>query len=166
MAIDPREFRRALAQFATGVTVVTTRDAAGEPHGLTVNAFCSVSLEPPLVLVCIDNRSDAHAGFRDSGLFAVSILGEEQQSVSDRFAYGGDAKFTGFGLLAGEHGVPLVPGALAHLECRVRADHAGGDHRIYVGEVLRLHVSPGRPLLYHASDYAGLSGGAEAPDRV
>jgi hypothetical protein len=86
MSIDPTSFRRALGQFATGVTVVTTRDAAGHPLGLTVSAFCSVSLHPPLVLVCVDHRSEANAGMRESGLFAVNVLGEEQEAVSRRFA--------------------------------------------------------------------------------
>ncbi|MBI3932930.1 MAG: flavin reductase family protein [Acidobacteria bacterium] len=156
MAIDPGDFRRALGQLATGVTVVTTRDAAGRPLGLTVSAFCSVSLEPPLVLVSIDDRSEAHDGFESSGLFAVSILAEGQEEYSRRFATGGPAKFEGAELLTSTTGLPLVPEALAHIECRVAATLPGGDHTIYLGEVLGLDVRPGRPLLYHAGAYRSL----------
>jgi 3-hydroxy-9,10-secoandrosta-1,3,5(10)-triene-9,17-dione monooxygenase reductase component len=157
MSVDPADFRRALGQFAAGVTVVTTRDAKGRSLGLTVTAFSSVSLDPPLVLVCVDHRSEAHVGFRDAGLFGVSILAEGQQDLSKRFAVGGAAKFKGLELPAGHTGVPLIPGAVAHLECRVKATHEAGDHRIYVGEVLAVNVNPGRPLLYHDRDYRKLS---------
>jgi 2,4-dienoyl-CoA reductase-like NADH-dependent reductase (Old Yellow Enzyme family)/flavin reductase (DIM6/NTAB) family NADH-FMN oxidoreductase RutF len=156
MPIAADDFRRTLGQFATGVTVVTTRAAEGRPMGLTVNAFCSVSLDPPLVLACIDNRSETHGGFEASGVFGVSVLSEEQESWSRRFASPGHEKFAPADLLTGETGVALVPGALAHIECRVSAKLPGGDHTIYVGEVLRMHVSPGRPLLYHGSAYARL----------
>ncbi len=156
MPLDSRSFRKALSQFATCVTVVTTRDGAGRPQGLTVSAFCSVSLEPPLVLVCVDRRSEVNPGLLTSGLFGVSVLAEDQEPMSRRFAEGGEEKFTGLSLLAGESGVPLLPGALVHVECRVASAHAGGDHTIYVGEVLRLAVSPGRPLLYHGSSYRRL----------
>jgi 3-hydroxy-9,10-secoandrosta-1,3,5(10)-triene-9,17-dione monooxygenase reductase component len=159
MPLDSHSFRRALGQFATGVTVVTTRDAAGRPQGLTVSAFCSVSLEPPLVLVCVDQRSEVNPGLLTSGLFGVSVLAEDQEAMSRRFAEGGGEKFSGLSLLAGASGVPLVPGALVHIECRVASAHPGGDHTIYVGEVLRLAVSPGRPLLYHGSSYRRLDPG-------
>jgi len=158
MPIDGREFRQALGQFATGITIVTTRDAGGRPMGLTVNALCSVSLEPPLVLVCIDNRSDTHGGFEASGVFGISVLSEAQENWSRRFATPGEEKFQPADLVVGETGVALVPGALAHIECRVSARLPGGDHTVYVGEVLKLKVTPGRPLLYHASGYAKLHG--------
>jgi len=153
MSVDAADFRRALGQFASGVTVVTTLGKDGGPLGLTVSSFCSVSLEPPLVLVCIDDRSETHDGFEASKVFGVSILAEGQEEWSNRFAFGGSEKFTGVDLLRGEEGVPLVPGALAHIECRIEATLPGGDHTIYVGQVLRLSVAPGRPLLYHASGY-------------
>ena len=156
MAIAASDFRRTLGQFATGITIVTTRDTEGGPMGLTVNAFASVSLEPPLILVCIDNRSETHGGFEASGVFGVSVLSEEQEGWSRRFASPGQEKFSPKDLLIGETGVALVPGALGHIECRVAARLPGGDHTIYVGEVLRLEVSPGRPLLYHGSAYQRL----------
>lgn len=139
--------------------MVTTRDEAGTPLGLTVNAFCSVSLEPPLVLACIDNRSDANAGLQGSRVFGVSVLSEEQEPFSRRFAAPGREKFAAKDLHTGETGVPLVPHALAHLECRLVAFHPAGDHTVYVGEVLRLEVRPGRPLLFHASGYRRLERG-------
>ena len=160
MSIDPTAFRRALGQFATGVTVVTTRDASGRPLGLTVSAFCSVSLHPPLVLVCVDHRAEANAGMRESGLFAVNVLGEEQEAVSRRFAAPGRAKLEGFAFVDGRHGLPLVPGALAHLECRVRSFHDEGDHAVWVGEVRSLSAHPGRPLLYHSGSYRTLDAAA------
>jgi flavin reductase (DIM6/NTAB) family NADH-FMN oxidoreductase RutF len=159
MTVDGASFRRALGQFASGVTVVTTRDAAGQTLGLTVSAFCSVSLHPPLVLVCIDHRSETNAGMRESGQFAVNVLAEGQEDVSRRFAVPGKAKLDGFALAEGRHGLPLIPGALAHVECRVRSFHDEGDHAVWVGEVRALAAHPGRPLLYHAGDYRRLEGG-------
>jgi flavin reductase (DIM6/NTAB) family NADH-FMN oxidoreductase RutF len=159
LAVSAGSFRRALGQFATGVTVVTTVGPGGEPLGLTVNAFSAVSLDPPLVLVCIDNRSEAHEGFDASRVFGVSVLREDQEAFSRRFATPGREKFAVRDLHLGESGVALVPHALAHIECRVVASHASGDHTIYVGEVVRLEVGAGRPLIYHASGYARLGGG-------
>ncbi|HET7291911.1 MAG TPA: flavin reductase family protein [Vicinamibacteria bacterium] len=159
MPVDASEFRRALGQFATGVTVVTTRHASGQPLGLTVNAFSSVSLDPPLVLVCIDRRSEAHGGFGSSRVFGVSVLREDQEHFSRRFAQPGREKFAAKDLHLGEAGVALVPGALAHLECRVVSATQAGDHMIYVGEVLRVQIAPGRPLLFHGSAYGRLDGG-------
>jgi len=159
MGIDSAAFRRALGQFASGVTVVTTRDAAGHPLGLTVSAFCSVSLHPPLVLVCIDHRSETNAAMRESGRFAVNVLAEDQEVVSRRFAAPGRAKVEGFAFALGPQGLPLVPGALAHVECRVRSFHDEGDHAVWVGEVRSLSAHPGRPLLYHAGAYRRLEGG-------
>jgi len=158
MSIDSTSFRRALGQFATGVTVVTTRDAAGHPLGLTVSAFCSVSLHPPLVLVCVDHRSEANEGMRESGRFAVNVLGEGQEDVSRRFAAPGRVKLEGFRFVEGKLGLPLVPGALAHVECRVRSFHDEGDHAVWVGEVRSLSTHPGRPLLYHSGAYRTLDG--------
>jgi 4-hydroxyphenylacetate 3-hydroxylase, reductase component len=159
MSAETSAFRRALGQFATGITVVTTTDADGQPMGLTVNAFSAVSLEPPLVLVCIDRRSETHGGFEASGLFGVSVLREDQEHFSRRFAQPGREKFAAKDLHLGEEGIALVPGALAHIVCRVVTATQAGDHTIYVGEVARLDVSPGRPLLFHASEYRRLEGG-------
>jgi 4-hydroxyphenylacetate 3-hydroxylase, reductase component len=162
MSVDAASFRRALGQFATGVTVVTTRDASGHPLGLTVSSFCSVSLHPPLVLVCIDHRSEANSGMRESGLFAVNVLAEDQEDVSRRFAAPGRAKAEGFPFVEGKLGLPLVPGALAHVECRVRSFHDEGDHAVWVGEVRSLSAHPGRPLLHHAGAYGRVEGGGRS----
>ena len=157
---DAHGFRQALAQFASGVTVVTTRGENGEPLGLTVSAFCSVSLHPPLVLVSVDERSETHAGFRASGLFGVSILAEDQEEVSRLFARAGPGKFEGAAMRTGERGLLLVEGALAHIECEVKAAHVAGDHVLYVGHVVALAVRPGRPLAYQRGGYRRLSGDA------
>jgi len=174
MSVDSREFRRTLAQFASGVTVVTTRDATGRPHGLTASSFCSVSLDPPLVLVCLDNRLEARRAVAEVGHFAVSVLAETQESLSRQFATGGPDKFAGVELSSGESGAPLVAGALAHIECRLKDAHVAGDHTIFVGIVERASVGAGRPLLYHGSAYHRLGdspspealGGAPVRDRV
>jgi len=157
MAVASVEFRKALAQFGSGVAVVTTKDREGRPLGLTVTAFSSVSLDPPLVLVCIDNRSETRDGFETSWLFGVSILAEGQENWSELFAVKGPEKFRGRSLLIGPSGVPLVPGALAQIECRIASALPGGDHTIYLGEVTRVAVAPGRPLLYHAAGYRRLA---------
>lgn len=162
MSLDAAAFRKALAQFASGVTVVTTRDAAGRALGLTVSAFCSVSLHPPLVLVSIDQRSDANTGMRESGHFAVSILAEDQEEISRRFARSGNDKLRGFTFAEGLQRLPLVPGALAQIQCRVRSFHQEGDHWLWVGEVLAVSVHAGRPLLYQRGEYRRLA----APGRA
>jgi flavin reductase (DIM6/NTAB) family NADH-FMN oxidoreductase RutF len=170
MSVDAVSFRRVLGQFASGVTVVSTRDGEGRPLGLTVSSFCSVSLHPPLVLACLGRRSELNAGIRASGYFGVSILGEEQEAVSRRFATSGRTRFDDAPRLEGHHGVPLVPGALGHLECRVRSVHDERDHTVWVGEVVALSARPGGPLLYHRGVYHRLQkparGGTAGPDRV
>jgi len=143
------------------VTVVATLDTEGRPQGLTVSSFCSVSLEPPLVLVCVDKRSETHAGFAHSGVFGVSVLGEHQQEVSQRFATLGHEK-NRFDFARGSTGAPLVPGAVAQIECRLHAAHDAGDHRIYLGEVVRVTVNSGRPLLYHSTGYRRLASEEQA----
>ena len=159
MTVDARSFRAALSQFASGITVVTTRDRAGHLLGLTVSAFCSVSLHPPLVLVCVDARSETHAAFVESRIFGVSVLAEDQDGISERFARKGHAKFADLPMVTGQHGAALVPGALAHLECGLFSELPAGDHTIYVGKVLGVHVHPGRPLVYHAGAYHPLGPG-------
>lgn len=161
MPVDDASFRLALSQFATGVTVVLTRDAAGAAVGLTVNSFSSVSLDPPLVLICVDVRSDAHDPIAQSAIFGVSVLSETQEDISRRFAWRGPEKFEGFVLEHGETGALLVPGAVAHLECRVVGAHRGGDHTIFLGEVRVIRVGGGRPLLYHCGGYRRLAGESE-----
>ncbi len=157
MALTPTEFRTALRNFAAGVTVVTTRDGDGRPSGLTASAFTSVSLDPPLVLVCVDHAATAHPAFRAHGWFAVNVLRQEQEGISRRFAASGGDKFDGVPCHEGETGLPLIDGALATLECRVVETYEAGDHTIFVGAVEAASVSGGRPLVYFHGGYHGLS---------
>ena len=152
MAIDQVRFRTAMGHFASGVTVVTTRDG-DEPVGLTVSAFCSLSLDPPLVLICIDQNVTSHDAISSAGRFAVNILGTEQEELSRRFASRMDDKFEGVGTTQGLGGVPLLSGSLANVECRLRDRLPGGDHTIFVGEVENVEIGEGEPLLYFRSGY-------------
>jgi flavin reductase (DIM6/NTAB) family NADH-FMN oxidoreductase RutF len=154
------EFREALAHFATGITVVTASGPAG-PHGVTVNAFASVSLAPPLVLVCIDRGHLSHAVLAKSGAFAVNVLAAGQEALSRFFAApdrpeGPDA-FRGIAFRPGRTGAPLLDGCVAYIECRVTASHPAGDHSIFVGAVEYAWAVPGRhPLLYYNRGYRRL----------
>jgi flavin reductase (DIM6/NTAB) family NADH-FMN oxidoreductase RutF len=156
VALDPLQLRAALAHFATGITVVTTVDAEGRPRGLTANAFCSVSLDPPLVLVCISKASDSHRYLPSAGKFAISLLSESQEHLSRRFATSDPSKFRDVPLVWGHNGAPLIAGALAHLECHLTHAHEAGDHTIYLGAVERFEIHGGRPLVFFGGRYRGL----------
>jgi flavin reductase (DIM6/NTAB) family NADH-FMN oxidoreductase RutF len=148
------ELRRALGAFATGVTVVTTGGPAGD-YGVTANSFTSVSLEPPLVLVCLRRRSRGRALIAAHGSFAVNVLTAEQERLGRRFASRdrGSGMFAGIEHRRGATGAPILAGA-AHLECRLAGLHGAGDHVIVVGHVLDLAVDPGAlPLLFHAGRF-------------
>jgi flavin reductase (DIM6/NTAB) family NADH-FMN oxidoreductase RutF len=153
MAINQDEFRAALGRFASGVTVVTTRDKTGRLHGITVSAFCSVSLEPPLILVCIDKNTGSHHALEETSAFVVNILRDDQQHISDRFASFLPDKFDAVKYRAGIDDLPVLEDVLANLECRLVYSHAGGDHTIYVGEIQRATLSDGKPLVYFHGDY-------------
>lgn len=152
--IDKRAFRNALGAFTTGVTVVTTCDAAGRDVGLTVNSFNSVSLEPPLVLWSLARSSGSLPAFLQAEHFAVHILAADQEPMSNRFAQRGADKFTGIELARGEGGVPLLPGCSARFRCRTAFRHEGGDHEIFVGEVLGFEAFERAPLVFHKGGYA------------
>lgn len=156
MAIDPRELRNVMGHFATGVTIITTKDTAGKPFGLTANAFSSLSLDPPLLLICVDKKVDCYACFEASQVFAVNFLSEGQDQLSTRFATKGIEKFEGVPYKLGELGVPLLDGALAHIECKLAGAYEGGDHTIYVGEIQNAVVLNDRPLLFFKGKYAKL----------
>jgi flavin reductase (DIM6/NTAB) family NADH-FMN oxidoreductase RutF len=157
MTIDPDSFRSVLGRFASGITVVTACDAAGRDVGMTVSAFCSTSLYPPLVLACIDRESSAYHALDKAERVGVSILASDQEALSRRFASVESAhRFDGIGYLRGESGVVLLLDALAHLECRIVAQHAAGDHTIFIGEVERATARDARPLLYYRGGYAQL----------
>jgi flavin reductase (DIM6/NTAB) family NADH-FMN oxidoreductase RutF len=163
MSLTPIEFRTALRSFAAGVTVVTTRDRHGRPSGLTASAFTSVSLNPPLVLVCVDHAATAHPDFRERGWFAVNVLRREQEGLSRRFAASGGDKFHGVAFHEGQTGLPLLDGALATLECRVVEAHEAGDHTIFIGQVETASVENGRPLVYFHGAYHSVAADSEAP---
>lgn len=156
MSLSPDEFRAALGRFATGVTILTARDAAGGDHGMTVSAFASVSLVPPLVLACIANDANMHSVLRDTSSFALSVLAAEQESLSRRFADEPDNRFDGVPFTRSTSGAILIAGAHAHLECRRVAWHEAGDHGICIGEVERAALGVGKPLLYYRGDYIRL----------
>lgn len=135
VTFDPKEFRRACGQFLTGVTIVTVRASDGTPMGLTANSFTSVSLNPPLVLVCVDKGIGSYTAFRVGGTYAVHILGEDQADLSTRFASKGADKFGGLEWTEGLGGAPILPDYLTCMECRVVHAYEGGDHSILVGQV-------------------------------
>jgi flavin reductase ActVB len=139
-----------MSRLATGVAVVTTRDQYGNPHGLTVNSFCSVSLDPPLVLVCVARGARCFPVFNRTGEFAVSILSSGQEELARRFASSGADKFGGAGLVRTARGGVLVAGALATVECVTHARHDAGDHEILIGEVVAesLATRLGSPAVY------------------
>ena len=156
MPVNPDEFRKALGHFAVAVTVVTTR-AEEQLAGITVTAFSSLSLTPPLVLVCIDGRAWLHERLALGTSLAINFLKEDQELVSRRFASGGPNQFDGIGYKLGESGAPLLDGCLATLECRVVDRVAGGDHTIVVAEVLATSISEDKPLLYFRGGYNRLA---------
>ena len=157
MSIDPALFRSVLGRFASGITVVTTLDAEHRDVGMTVSAFCSVSLKPPLVQICVDHESSLYAALLASTRSGVSILAAEQEALSRRFATAESTRrFDGIGYRRGESGVILLDDALAHLECRIVASHEVGDHTMFVGEVESASARSARPLLYYRGGYAQL----------
>jgi len=156
--ISPDEFRRVLGHFATGVTVVSTCDGDGRPTGLTASTFTSVSLEPPLVLVCVDHKSQSYPALLERGRFAVNVLRADQEAVSRRFATTRLDKFDGVPFRMSPLELPLLDDAVAQLECVTVSTHVEGDHTILVGRVERAHLGSGEPLVYYRGRYDRLSG--------
>ena len=150
-------FRRACGRFATGVAIAGAIDSSGVPHGLTVNSFSSVSLDPPLILICLGHAIAAIDVFRQSRHFGLSVLREDQCELSERFAVRRDDRFESLAWRRGETGVPLLDGALAAMECETRHRVAAGDHDIFIAEMLRATVGEGRPLIHFAGEYSRLS---------
>ncbi len=157
MPITPIEFRSALSRFASGVTVVTTKDAQGKFYGLTVSAFCAVSLDPPLILACVERKAGSHHAFDESGVFAVNILSSDQSEISEHFASVFDDKFKDIEFETGLFGIPVLPEALVTLECRLKYPADGGDHSIFIGEVENVIIRNGAPLVYFRGDYREIS---------
>lgn len=156
MPIDQARFRQALGRFASGVTVVTTA-LEGRPYGMTVSSFSSLSLTPPLVLVCIDKTVSSHAVISAAGGFVVNVLEQSQEHLSRRFAAREEDKFNGIAWSSGQLGLPVLDDVLAAIECRLHATLPGGDHTIFVGEVIDAEVGSGAPLLYYRGGYHELA---------
>lgn len=155
--IGADDFRKVLSHFGSGVTIVTTSDADKRPTGLTCSSFASVSLDPPLVLVCVDHKAQSFPALRERGRFAVNILSSGQEAVSRRFATSKIVdKFEGVAHTVSDLGLPLLTDALAHLECTTVNMHVEGDHTIFVGRVERMGVPGGEPLLYFKGRYERL----------
>lgn len=156
MAITEQEFKNALSLFASGVTVITTKDSDGIFHGLTVSAFCSLSLRPPLILICIEKTTGSHNAFEESGEFVVNILRENQAHLSNHFATPLDDKFMGIEYFTNGNNLPILKNALVSLECRLKNSYDGGDHTIFVGEIEKSHINEGKPLVYCEGNYRKL----------
>jgi len=156
-AVSAQEFRAAMGAFAAGVTVITTIDANGIPQAVTATAFSSVSLTPPLCLVCISKRTRTHEPLRSSGCFAVNILRAEQEWLSDRFASSLSDRFASVAWQPGEvTGCPIIDGALVSMECYVVEVHSGGDHDIFIGSPTSVQLRQGAPLVYWRGSYSSL----------
>ena len=153
---DQRQFRNALGSFATGVTIVTTCDGHGNDFGLTVNSFNSVSLDPPMVLWSLARNSVSLPAFVGASHFAVHVLASDQESLSARFATKGVDKFGGISLRRGHGNIPLLEGCAACFECKMSFRYEGGDHQIFVGEVVNFEHFERPPLVYQAGNYAML----------
>jgi len=156
---DPQKFKDALSRWASGVSVVTTNDD-GMLYGLTVSSFSSLSLDPPLILVCLHNSNRMPEMIRKSASFGVSILGADQEEASNYFARPGREPTSEFTEIPGKwttSGQPVVDGALAHLVCEVHALIPQGDHTIVVGRVVEAHAREGEPLLYYNRGYREIS---------
>jgi len=154
--VEAAQFRQLMGRFATGVTVVTARCADGQPAGMTASSVASVSLEPPLLLVAVDRQNDMHDALLAAAHFAINILAADQEALARRFAVVEANRFDGVGYREGRHGVPLIDGALAHIECAKRGAVPSGDHTVFFGLVTGGEVSERRPLLYYRGGYASL----------
>lgn len=157
MAIDSATFRSVLGRFVSGVTIVTARGADGKDHGMTASAFSSVSLHPPLVLACIAHEATLHPVLLEQDELAFSILAADQEALARRFAEKLNDRFDGIGFTRGLTGAPLIEGALASIEGRVVQRFPGGDHTIFVAEVIGASASMDEPLVYYRGGYAHLT---------
>ncbi len=162
MGVTQAEFRKALGCFATGVTVITM-DHENQVHGMTANAFSSVSLDPLLVLVCVDRRARTHAHLHAKKRFGVNVLCENQQAISEYYARPAEdhqhaEREAGARFDRTAHGTPVLHGALAYLECRLHSAQDAGDHTIFIAEVEEVVVREGAPLLYYRGKYRAMAG--------
>lgn len=156
LTIDPAELRRSLSCFPTGVTIVTTTGRGGQPVGVTISSFNSVSLDPPLILWSLALKAGSLEDFRGAAFFAVNVLSEEQGDLPRIFSSAVEDRFSGLDWETGMGGAPVLQGCSAAFECRTYARHDGGDHEIFLGEVLRHQSSQMRPMLYAKGRIGGL----------
>lgn len=158
--VDAATFRNAMALFPSGVTVVTTRNDGEGAAGFTASAFSSLSLDPPLILVCLDKRADCYDAFAAATQFAVSFLTAQQVEIGMRFATKGIDKFAGLRTVPGAvTNLPLIPDALVHLECDTYRQVDGGDHTIFIGKVLRAQIHQGEPLVHFNRTFGRFTAG-------
>ena len=156
MGFDAKEQRRIMGTFATGVTVVTTR-TGDDLHGMTANAVTSLSLDPPLVLVAVDKESQSHQSIRGGNCFAVNILRDTQEEISQQFAQPGPKDFSSVPHRSGTTGAPILSDAIGYVDCQLREILPGGDHDIFVGEIVAGGTGEGEPLLYFGGKYRRLA---------
>jgi flavin reductase (DIM6/NTAB) family NADH-FMN oxidoreductase RutF len=157
MSIDPDTFRSVLGRFASGVTIITTRDENGLDHGMTVSAFSALSLNPPLVLACIDRSAGMHDVLQRTRFFTVNILSSPQEALSRRFSdVDAEMRFDGIGYTRGPKGAPVLDDVLAVIECSLVSYIDGGDHGVFIGAVETAATEELRPLLYYRGGYAQL----------
>ena len=157
MTLDSDSFRSVLGRFASGITIITSIDAEGRDVGMTASAFSSVSLQPPLIQVCVDRTASMFEALLHGDRFGVTVLAAEQEALSRRFAaVESSHRFEGIGYSRGDSGVVLLDDALAHIECRMASRMEAGDHMIFIGEVERANARDARPLLYYRGGYAQL----------
>jgi flavin reductase (DIM6/NTAB) family NADH-FMN oxidoreductase RutF len=156
--VDAARFRTLLGRFATGVTVLTTRTPPPErrPHGMTASAVASVSLDPPLVAVCVDQRHDIHAAIEVARRFALNVLAAEQEALSRRFAGNDPDRFAGVAYHDGADGLPLLEGVVAHIECDRHDAVRAGDHTLFIGRVTGGETADRPPLLHYRGGYTQL----------
>lgn len=163
--LTSEEFRDVIGRFASGVTVITT-SVDGEPYGTTASAVTSLSLEPPMVLVCMSQRSSTGQAMLRAGAFAINILGEADGELAARFATKSPDKFVGVQLAGGDHGQPVLSGALAHLVCRTKEQVTAGTHVVFIAEVDAATGRPGRPLAYFRGQFGRLELADDGPRTV
>jgi flavin reductase (DIM6/NTAB) family NADH-FMN oxidoreductase RutF len=156
LSVTPDEFRSVLGRFPSGVTVVTTKDEDGSDEGMTVSAFSSVSLDPPLVLICIEKTASAYKALTTASGFVVNVLSASQEQIARRFSIIDIDRFEGVGYSRSPNGLAVLDDVLGVIECATFAMHDAGDHTIIVGEVEAARAQSGTPLLYYRGGYAQL----------
>lgn len=154
--VESPQFRQLLGRFATGVTVLTSRSSDGEPIGMTANSLASVSLQPPLVLVSVERDHQMHTAMEKGMHYVFNILSSEQEALSRRFA-ASKPDFRGVSYRENQHGIVVLDGVIAHIECEKQSAVPGGDHTVFIGLVVGGDATDKRPLLYYRGGYAGLS---------